>query len=174
MNWKLLNKIIPPNGDLLRFKGYFQVDVFRAGRLIKHVGFKNAVTTVGKNGIFDWAFRNQANPANWYIGLIDATGFASTAVTDTMAAHPNWAEFDDYTEATRESWTPGAAANGQITNPVPAEFNINATGSVRGIFITSDNVKLGVAGTLWTTGLFPTALSVVNTDQVKITYTVAA
>jgi hypothetical protein len=173
MNWKLLGKLTQPN-DRLQFRGRFDVDLFRSGQRIQRIGFPNAVTTTGKNGIFDWAFRNQANPATWYIGLIDLAGFSATAVTDTMAAHPGWTEFDDYTEATRQAWTTVAAVNAQITNTTPATFNINATGGIRGIFVISDNVKLGTTGTLWTTGLFPTALSVVNTDQVKITYTVAA
>jgi hypothetical protein len=173
MNWNLLQKMMPPH-DKLKFRGRFDVDLFRSGQKIQQVSFMNAVTTVGKNGIFDWAFRNQANPATWYIGLIDNAGFASTAVTDTMAAHPNWAEFDDYTEAVRQTWTTVAAVNASITNTTPATFNINATGAIRGIFVISDNVKNGVAGVLWTTGLFPAALNVVNTDQVKITYTVAA
>ena len=182
MNWKLLNRLIghtpaiavPGISEALQFRGRFDVDHLRNGQLIDRIGFKNAVTTLGKNGIFDWAFRNQANPANWYIGLVDGAGFTAVAVTDSMAAHPGWAEHVAYTEATRQAWTVSAAANAQITNPVPATFNINATGVVRGIFVVSDNVKAGVAGVLWTTGLFPTALNVVNGDQVKITYTVAA
>ncbi len=173
MNWKLLQKMMPPH-DKLQFRGRFDVDLFRSGQKIQQISFANAVTTVGKNGIFDWAFRNQANPATWYIGLIDSAGFASTAVTDTMSAHPNWAEFVAYTEAVRQTWTTVAAVNASITNTTPATFNINATGAIRGIFVVSDNVKSGVAGVLWTTGLFPAALNVVNTDQVKITYTVAA
>lgn len=161
--------------DKIKFVGKFMMQVLRAGAVVASIDVTNAVTTEGKNKIFDSFFRNQAQPATWYIGLLNGDGtFTGTAVTDTMSSHAQWTEFTAYTEAVRQTWVTVAASNGSISNTTAATFNINATGSVRGIFITSDNVKNGVTGILWSTGLFTANLSVVNGDQVKITYTVAA
>lgn len=161
--------------DKIKFVGKFTLNVVRAGVIIAAMDVTNAVTTVGKNGIFDAYFRSQTQPANWYIGLINGDGsFASTSVTDTMGSHTGWAEFTGYTESVRQTWVTIAAANGQITNTTAATFNINATGNVRGIFIASSSTKSETASLLWSTGLFASNLPVVSGDQIKITYTVAA
>lgn len=161
--------------DWFRPKGVFYLEHWRAGKMIAKIKIPNAVTTTGKNNIFDSFFRNNAPPTNWYMGLIDSAAFTAVAVSDTMAAHPGWTELQAYTEATRQAWTAAAASNGQVTNAASvATFNMNATNSIKGSFIVSNNTKGGATGILWTTGLFATALAVVNGDQVKLTYNLAA
>jgi hypothetical protein len=51
---------------------------------------------------------------------------------------------------------------------------MNASGTVKGIFITSNNTKSGTSGKLWSTALFSADVPVVNGDQLKITYTLNA
>jgi hypothetical protein len=160
--------------DKVNVEGRMHVEVTHQDGTTDVYDFSNAVTTAGKNALFDSFFRNQAQPATWYIGLIDNAGFTATAVTDTSSAHTGWAELTDYTQAVRQTWTTVTASGGQITNTSAATFTINATVTARGIFVISDNTKGGATGTLWTTALFPAALSLVNTDSVKITYTVGA
>lgn len=160
--------------EKLNLRGRFDIEVtHKDGSVDRHTIF-NTISTEGKNLLLNSFFRNNAPPTNWYFGLIDNAGFTAVANTDTMATHAGWTEFDDYTETNRQSWTPGAASNAQITNGTAATFTINASGSIRGIIITSNNTKGGTTGTLWSAALFPAALAVVNTDTVKLTYTLGA
>lgn len=160
--------------EKLNLRGRFDIEVTHAdGSVDKHV-IHNTITTEGKNLLLNSFFRNNAPPTNWYFGLIDNAGFTAVAATDTMAAHPGWTEFTLYTEANRQSWTPGAASSAQITNGTAATFTINATGAIAGILITSNNTIGGTTGTSWSAALFAAELSVVNTDSVKVTYTLGA
>ena len=68
-----------------------------------------------------------------------------------------------------------AAASQSISNSVTsADFNITASGTIHGIFVTSDNTKSGTTGTLWSTAPFAAPLSVNNGDLLKVTYTLSA
>lgn len=134
----------------------------------------NGIVTVGKNSLFDVAFRAQTQLTAWYFGLIVNTGTPTLAAADTMSSHSGWTEFTDYTESNRVQWSPDAAASGSITNTTASTFNINATGSVYGMFLASNNTKSGTTGTLWATAAFSAPKSVVNTDQIKLTYTLNA
>src|SRR4051812_42078797 len=85
--------------DVLDLRGRFHFEIHHEdGTCDKH-DITNLVTTAGKNALLNSFFRNTAPPTDWYFGLIDNAGFATVAVTDTMAAHGGWTEFDDYTEA---------------------------------------------------------------------------
>jgi hypothetical protein len=54
----------------------------------------------------------------------------------------------------------------------PAVFNINATATVGGAFLTSDNAKSGTTGTLFSASDFTTGdRSVVSGDTLNVTYT---
>lgn len=172
--FKAAGKTVDEMIDKLALKGKYVIEVFRAGVLISTVAFANLVTNEGKNKLFDVMFHNQTQIATWYIGLIDNTGFTGTLATDTASSHAGWTEYVGYSETVRQDWVEDAAASQQITNTAPSVFNINATGSVRGIFVSSINTKGNNTGTLWSTALFPTTLPVTNGDQVKISYTVAA
>lgn len=136
----------------------------------------NGITNVGKNYILDTMFNDGVQIANnsWFIGLVDASGFTALADTDTMSSHGGWNEFTSYSDATRIAWGSGAASGQSTTNGTPATFNVNGSGTVKGVFITSSNTKAGTAGTLWATALFSADVPVTNGDQLKITYTVSA
>ena len=110
--------------------------------------------------------------ATWYIGLVDNSGFTAFAEADTMSSHGGWNEFTTYSESTRVEWTEDAAASKSITNSTVVTFNITGSGTLKGAFITSDSTKSGTSGTLWATAAFGSTVPVVNTDQLKITYTV--
>lgn len=162
------------NVDAIKFVGVFKLQLFRAGRIIYEETVRNLVTTEGKNKIFDVMFHGVAAIATWYIGLIDNSGFSAVAAADTMASHAGWTELTSYSQANRVEWTEGSASGGSITNAVAITFSMNATAGVRGIFVTSSNVKGGVAGTLWAATIFGVNVPVSNGDTVKITYTVSA
>jgi hypothetical protein len=160
--------------EKLKVKGRFIAEVTRKnGTVEKHELF-NAVTNEGKNKLFDVMFDSATQITTWYIGLMDNASYSASPVTDTMSSHAGWLEFDDYSESVRQTWDAGPAASQAISNASPATFNINASGTLRGIFVNSVSTKNGTTGTLWATALFSSTLAVSNGDQIKITYTVSA
>jgi hypothetical protein len=117
---------------------------------------------------------SQTAAANWVISLINNSGYTALAAADTMGSHTGWTEWTGYTQANRVAWGQGASSGQTVTNGTPAVFDINADGSVIGIFVCNNNTKGGTTGTLWAHGTFNAAVPVTTGDQLKITYAVAA
>jgi hypothetical protein len=90
-----------------------------------------------------------------------------------MSSHAGWTETTAYAEATRPEWTAGTPAARSITNASTVDFSINATITIHGIFITSDNTKSGTSGTLWSTAAFASNVTANNGDTLKVTYTLS-
>lgn len=114
----------------------------------------NLVTTVGKNDALDKYFAGSAYTAAWYLMLISATGYTTgPAAGDTMASHGGWAEDQNYSEGTRPapSWN---AASGGSKATTATSFSINATTTIKGSGMTTDNTKGGTTGILYSAGLF--------------------
>jgi len=158
-------------------RGRFVVEHFnKHGMKIGEYNFPNGITDVGKDLLLDVMFfgGSQVAAASWYIGLVDLSGYSALAAGDTMASHAGWNEFTSYSEATRVAWGPGASSSQSTTNASPATFNINGSGTVKGVFIISNNTKSGSTGTLWATALFSADVPVSNGDQLKVTYTTSA
>ena len=133
----------------------------------------NQITTVGLNYLLDVAFHNGTQTATWYIGLVSSSPTYSAA--DTMSSHSGWTEYTAYSETNRQTWTEDAASSGSITNSTTVDFSMNATGTVAGMFLTSNNTKGGTSGTLWSALSFSGGnQSVSNGDTLKVTYTLTA
>lgn len=162
--------------DELRFRNPIRMEHYRQGRLIGVHNTFNDITNVGKNKIFDVMFNDGTPIANnsWFIGLISLASYTALAAGDTMSSHSGWTEFTNYTQSTRVAWGSGAASGQSVTNASPATFDLNNSGTVKGVFITSVSTKSGTTGTLWATALFGADVPVTNGDQLKITYTVSA
>lgn len=157
-------------------KGKFKVEHFdKDGKLKGTYDFPNGITNVGKNDILGVYFFSgtQTATASWFIGLIDLASFSALAAGDTMASHAGWIEFTGYSEATRRAWGQGAPASQSITNASPATYSINASGTVKGIFVVTNSTKGGTTGILWTTALFSADVPVSNGDSLKVTYTLS-
>jgi hypothetical protein len=112
----------------------------------------------------------------WYLGLYGAGATNNPAAGDTMASHGGWTEAVPYSNATRPACTFVAAttANPSVaTNSAsPAAFTINATATVGGAFLVSNNTKSGTTGTLFSASDFTTGdRSVVSGDTLNVTYT---
>lgn len=162
--------------DKLLAKGKFQVEHHdKDGNLKGTYDFPNDITNEGKNYILDVMFHDQTQIAStsWYIGLISNSGYSALAAGDVMSSHSGWTEFTGYSESTRVAWGPGSPSAQSITNASPATFDLNASGTVKGVFVTSNSTKSGTTGKLWATALFSADVPVVNGDQLKITYTVS-
>ncbi len=159
--------------NLLFARGKFHVEHIRDGKVIGRYAFPNGIVDVGMNSLLDVYFHAASQITTWYISLVNNSGFSAFANADTMASHAGWTELTAYDEANRVEWAEGAAASRAITNATTADFTINATATVKGIFVTSENTKGGATGTLWATAAFTTPVSVVDNDILKITYTVS-
>lgn len=164
-----------PVSDIFKPAGVFTVEHFSPQlELIDIYQFPNGIVTVGKNYALDVAFNDGSPIANWYIGLIDNSGYTTLLGNDTMASHAGWAEFSTYTSATRPLWNRNAASAGAVSSGTTTDFTFSGAGTLKGAFITSDNTKSGTTGTLWAHGLFLNNVVATDGDTLRITYAVAA
>lgn len=155
-------------------KGRFRVEHYDKDNKLKATyRFPNGIVDVGLNKILDDMFDAGTQSTTWYIGLVDNASFTAFANADTMASHAGWIENTDYTQTARPEWTAGTPAARSITNAATVDFSINATITLKGIFIVDSSTKSGTAGTLWSTAAFASNVSAVNGDTLKITYTVS-
>jgi hypothetical protein len=170
--------------EQLHCRGRFQVEHWRAGKLIGTCDIRNAIVNEGKNKLLDVMFHGVTAIGTWYILLVDGAGTPTLAAGDTYAqinGTNGWDEYVGYTEATRGEWTEGAASSQSITNASPVVFNMNASGSVYGLGAvgggSAPSTKNDAAGggVLWAAAQFSSGTVVVlNGDQLKVTYTVNA
>lgn len=158
--------------------GVFRMQCFdAAGNLKWEAEEHNLVVNVGLKDMNDKYFTGSSYTAAWYIGLYGAAGSNTPAAGDTMASHAGWTEVTDYSQATRPAATFAAATTADpsvITNAgSAATFSINATVTVGGAFLTSDNTKSGTSGILFSASAFasPGDRNVVSGDTLTVTYT---
>jgi hypothetical protein len=136
----------------------------------------NLVVNVGLADMNDKYFSGSGYSATWYLGLVDNSPSPSYAAGDTMASHAGWAENTDYTQANRPTVTFGSAtvADPSVINNSGAVdvFTMNASVTIAGAFLTSDNTKGGTAGILFSASTFqtPGARTVVSGDTLNVTY----
>ena len=137
----------------------------------------NLVVNVGLQYMAGTALANSAAQiTTWYVGLYGAAASNTPAASDTMSSHAGWTEIDCYSDATRPAATFAASTNANpsvVTNTSnKAVFNIDATATVGGAFLTSNNTILGTTGTLFSAADFqsPGDRSVVSGDVISRTY----
>lgn len=153
-------------------KGFYEVECYDAdGNLKWTERVENLVTDAGEDHYLDVTLSGATQVTTWYIGLTDGT--PTTAETDTMASHAGWAEVTDYSEAARQTWTDGGVSGQSVDNSgSPASFSINASATVGGAFMVSDNTKGGTTGTLLSVAAFSGGdRSLQNGDTLNVTVT---
>jgi hypothetical protein len=138
----------------------------------------NLVVNVGLKDMNDKYFSGSAYTAAWYLGLVTGPGAGNTyAAADTMASHAGWTEDEDYSELVRQTATFGAATTADpsvIDNSGSvAVFSMNATTTIAGAFLSSDDTKGGTTGILFSVSNFtsPGDRAVVSGDTLNVTYT---
>ena len=137
----------------------------------------NLVVNVGLQDMNAKYFTGSTYTATWYIGLYGAAASNNPAASDTAALHAGWTEITPYSNATRPACTFGSATSADpsvISNTLsPAQFNINATDTVGGAFLISNNVKGGTLGILFSASDFqsPGDRNVSSGDTLNVTYT---
>ena len=164
--------------DKVAAGGVFKVTCIGVNGQVKwEENLKNLVVNVGLKDMNDKYFTGSAYTAAWYIGLYGAAASNNPAAGDTAASHAGWTEVVPYSNATRPAATFAAATTADpsvITNSAsPASFSINATATVGGAFLISDNTKSGTTGILFSASDFaaPGDRSVADGDTLNVTYT---
>lgn len=133
---------------------------------------KNLVVTEGLNHVLSSTFDGGTQVTTWYVGL---KGAGTVAAGDTMSSHSGWTENVDYSQSVRQTLTLGTASSGSIDNTGNlATYTINATATIAGAFITSDNTKSGTSGTLYGAVDFSSSRSVISGDTLTVTVTLTA
>lgn len=158
--------------------GRFKVECFdKDGNLKWAVESKNLVVNVGLKYMAGAGLAAETQITTWYLGLYGAGASNTPAAGDTAASHAGWTEITPYSNATRPTATFAAATTANpavVTNSAsPASFSINATATVGGAFLISNNTKGGTTGTLFSAADFqsPGDRSVVSGDTLNVTYT---
>jgi len=162
----------------LRGGGVFKVECRdKDGNLKWSAESHNLVVDVGLQDMNTQYFKGVSYTAAWYIGLYGAGASNTPAGSDTMALHPGWTEITPYSNATRPAAVFGTASTADpsvITNSAsPAQFNINASATVGGAFLVSNNTKGGSTGILFSASDFqaPGDRTVASGDTLNVTYT---
>jgi len=160
----------------VKLHGRWFVEVYDGEIMIAEYDIWNTIVTVGLNHWLDVAFHGETQVDPWYIGLIEDSGWSGVVAGDTMASHAGWTECTAYSEANRVEYNEAAAAAGVTTNSAnKAEFSMNATKTLKGAFLVSDNTKGGSSGTLFAAGAFSGGdQPVVSGNTVQVTYQLTA
>lgn len=159
----------------LQFKNTYLVECYKKdGSLRWSEEVKNIVVNVGLNDVLDKYFKGAAYTAAFYVGLASST--PTFAAADTMASHGGWTEVTGYSEATRQALTLGSVASQSVDNSASkATFSINATVTIGGAFITTNNTKGGTTGILYGGAAFTGGnRSAVSGDELRVTATLTA
>jgi hypothetical protein len=165
--------------DQLMALGKFTMECYDSeGKLKWSAENHNLVVNVGLQYMCGTALTSVAQITTWYIGLYGAGSTNNPAASDTMSSHAGWTEVVPYSNATRPTCTFATAttANPSVaTNSASvAVFNINATATVGGAFLTSNNTKSGTTGTLFSAADFSGGdRSVASGDTLNVTYTLS-
>lgn len=107
---------------------------------------KNLVPDAWLNGILNGT---SSYGATLYVLLVDNASFSAFAGSDTMASHPGWIEFTNYSEAQRQTATLSTATALSRTNSAsPATFTFLGSGTIKGAALTTSNTKGGATGDL--------------------------
>jgi hypothetical protein len=169
----------PGSSEGVKATGRFVIECYDKDGKLKWVDdSKNLVVNEGLQYMAGTSLDGTtARITSWYLGLYGAASSNNPAAGDTMSSHAGWTEVTDYTEATRPAATFVAATTANpsvVTNSASkAQFTMNATVTVGGAFLTSNNTKGGTSGTLFSAKDFnsPGDRAVVSGDVVLVTYT---
>jgi hypothetical protein len=136
----------------------------------------NLVVNQGLQDMNTKYFQGSNYTAAWYLGLYGPSSSNNPTANDTAASHPGFTEITPYSNATRPAATFGTASTADpsvIDNlSSVASFTINASATVGGAFLISDNTKGGSAGVLFSAADFaaPGDRSVISGDVLLVSY----
>lgn len=165
------------SSEHLSATGKYVVECFDSEGKLKWVAeTPNLVVNIGLQYMAGVGLTSTTQITTWYIGLYGAGASNTPAAGDTAASHAGWTENTNYSEANRPTATFAAATNANpsvVTNTASkAVFTMNATTTIGGAFLISNNTKGGTTGTLFSAADFqsPGDRSVVSGDVLNVTY----
>ena len=144
------------------------------GNLKWHEKTPNTVVNEGLDDVLDNYLKGSSYTAAFYVGL---KGSGSISASDTMSSHAGWSEVTAYSESVRQALTLGSVSGQSVDNSSSnAQFSINASATIAGGFIATDDTKGGSSGTLFGAADFtsPRSMSDGDTLNVEITITAAS
>lgn len=149
----------------------YLVEVVKDGVVLDSEVVHNIVPLEGIHHALGVLLLDATKVTQWYIGLYEND---YTPVTgDVMSTFPTSGvalEVTTYAGANRLAFTPGAASAGSVTNATNrAEFEFNATKTVRGGFISSSGTKAGTTGVLLSAVKFASAKSMEDGAILRVT-----
>lgn len=169
----IISKLEPK--QKFKFNGKFKFECFDSLGNLKWIDeSKNITVDEGLNDNLGVYFKDGTKNATWYLGLI-GTNSTPLAGWDAAGIGTDFTEYQNYSEAVRQTWVSGAVAAKSLSNSAsPAEFNINgAGGTVYGAFMISNSTKGGTTGVMWCASLLGTARTVVSGDIIRVQYTIS-
>jgi hypothetical protein len=171
MDFKDANSGLLVPKHYIEIKGHYEATILRAGEVIDEFEFDNVVVNEGLNATLNAMLAGGPQYTSWFLGLF--TGNYTPIATDTAATIAgNSTEATGYTAAARQQWLPAAPSAQAVTNAASrASFTFNATQSIYGAFLVSSATINGTSGVLFGAAQFGTPKSVVNADQLLLTYT---
>lgn len=149
---------------------------FQVWETLDEFDVENLVVNQGLNHILNVEFDGATQITQWYLGLFQ--GNYTPVATDTAATiAANSTEASGYTAGVRQPWVQAGASAQSITNSASRAsftFNYVSATSIYGAFLASTATISGTSGTLFSAARFSTAKSVINLDQLLLTYTFTA
>ena len=116
--------------------------------------FDNLITTVGKNDLLERYFKGASYTAAFFCGIINDVGYTGVVVGDTAASHSGWTESTAYTSGVRPAVTWGTVSGGSLTTSAASAFTMSSAETIKGAFVSTDSLKGGTSGVLYSEGLF--------------------
>lgn len=166
-----------PSTEALKATGKYIVECFdKDGHSKWTAETPNLVVNVGLQYMAGTALVGVTQINAWYVGIYGAAASNTPAAGDTAASHLGWTENTSYDQANRPVANFASATNANpsvVTNTASkAVFNMNATTTIGGAFLISNNSKGGTTGTLFSAADFqaPGDRSVVSGDILNVTY----
>jgi len=162
--------LVPAQKSIISAKGIYHGLHVRDGKVIDEWEDENIVPTEGLNYFLSIGLAAGTQITSFYLAPFEANYTpVSTVTAATITAAST--ETTAYTSGTRVAWTAGSVSAGAVSNSAsPATFTFNATKTIYGAFLISNSTKSATTGTLISASLFSSSKSVVNLDQLILTY----
>ena len=151
--------------------GRFDIEHVRGGEVIDEFSTNNIVTNEGLNHILNTTFNGGTQITTWYLGLFEGNYTpVSTVTAATITAAST--ESTAYDEAARQEFMEALSTAQSTTNVAnKATFTMSASKTLYGAFLVSASAKSATSGTLLSAARFGAAKTVVDDDQLLVTYT---
>lgn len=177
--------------ETVGIEGAYQVVCHDASGNVKwEESFPNLVNAVGKELMLDTLLKGVSySVVGPFLGLIGSTTPTFGTGSDTMASHPGWTEFVNYTVSGSAVRGTAVFASASTSGDTPANITTSAAsaitytitgagGNVTGCFLVTgsgaSSTLSNTGGTLYSAGAFGTPKTVTAGDTVSVTYSTTA